>query len=119
MNNRDTALEASIQTICRERNIDVGMLRAVLCDFLVSLNEVQFKSGYRTNDGCLIAQVYRALGDEAAFHLVGLLSYNGHGYDPGELYTSLEYIDARTRRFDTTVQRWQMEIDAEVADSKD
>jgi hypothetical protein len=40
MSNRDTTLEAATKTACRERNIDDGVLRAVLRDFLGSLHEV-------------------------------------------------------------------------------
>ena len=106
-------IEASIQTICRERNMDERILHAVLREFLKYLHEAQFKSGYRPEDGSLIAQVHWALGDEAAFHLVGLLASGGKGQDAGTVYDTLEYLDAHAKRFATTVQRWQTEVDAE------
>jgi hypothetical protein len=49
---------------------------------------------------------YWGVGDEAAYHLAGLHS----GDDMGMLYTSLELLDHRLKRFGTTVQRWKMEL---------
>ena len=80
------------------------------------MHEAQFKSGYRPEDGSLIAQVHWALGDQAALHFVGLLASGGKSHDAGTVYDTLEYLDADAKRFGTTVQRWQMEVDAEIAD---
>ena len=36
----------------------------------------------------------------------------------GNVYTTLEYVDAAAKRFGTMVQRWQLEVDAEIADGE-
>ena len=117
MDGHANMLAVSIQKICRERNLDETLLRTALCDFLRSLHETQFKSDYRPEDGSLIAQVHRSLGDEAGFHFVGLLASSGKGLDAGTVYDTLEYLDSTAKRFGTTVQRWQMEIDNEIVDN--
>ena len=119
MSNRDTTLEAAIKTACRERNIDNGVLRAVLRDFLGSLHEAQFRSSYRPDGGSLIAQVDWALGDEAAFGLLD--SWLTAALGPpgaGTVYTTLEYVDAAAKRFGTMIQRWKLEVDAEIAEGE-
>jgi hypothetical protein len=47
------------------------------------------------------------------------LAYDGKRHEAGDLYTELEYIDARAKRFVTTVERWQAEVDAEIADNEE
>jgi hypothetical protein len=64
----------------------------------------------------LTFQVYRALGAEAAYHLVGFLGNSGSGHDANTAYETLERLDNRAKRFGTTAERWHMEVDAEVAD---
>ena len=64
-------------------------------------------------------QVYTALGPEAAYHLVEFVSRQGKGHDPDDVRTELNYIDHRANRFYTTVQRWEMEVDSEIADSEE
>jgi hypothetical protein len=114
----ETIVEKFVQACSRERGVNTAALRAMLRDFIVCLHESQFKSGYSTLDGSVINQVYWALGDEAAYHFCELLAYDGRGHDPGEVYTALEYQDSHAKRFHTTIDRWQLECDREIADEE-
>jgi hypothetical protein len=95
-----------------------GVFRAVLRDFLKALHETDFKSACFSDEAGCILQVYTALGPEAAYHLVEFISRQGKGHDPDDIRTELNYI-GRANRFYTTVQRWQMEVDTEIADNEE
>ena len=114
MNKADLA--AYIDEASRERGISCEMLRAVLRDFLKVLHEADFKSGYYPGTSGYMAQVYFALGPEAAFHLVEFMARDGRGRDPDDVRTELQYLDSRAYRFRTTVERWQAEVDSDLAD---
>jgi hypothetical protein len=111
----ETVVDLFIRHCSLERGLDVTVLRAVFRDFMKCLNESQFKSGYRTEDGSVLNQIYSALGQEAAYHFCGLLANSGRGHDGETVVTALEYQDPRAKRFGTTVERWQFECDSEIA----
>ena len=116
MSTRQGTLESYFEETCRERAINADLLRAVLREFLKALHETDFKSSYFSDEGGCLPQVYFLLGPEAAFHLVGYMARQGKGHDADAVCTELEYLDSRAKRFGTTTQRWQMEVDAEIAD---
>jgi hypothetical protein len=112
-----TRLERLIQQISINRGIDETVMKGAFAEFLKALDETQFKA-WNQLDGSVLAQTYLALGDEAAYHLGGLLTHQGDGHEPGDVITELQYIDSRLKRFHTTVERWQTELDWEIEDSK-
>lgn len=113
-------LADDIHEISRERGISYEMLRAVLRDFLKALHETDFRSSYfHSKTGGYMTQVYSALGAEATYHLVGFMTRDGKGHDADDVLTELQYLDQRAYRFGTTVERWQAEVDTELADQNE
>jgi hypothetical protein len=107
-----------VELICRERGIPYDVGRAAFADFIKALHEIDFKA-QDTEKGdlgevCLIDQVYWVIGDEAAYHLGGILANHGNE----EVTTMLEYLDWRLKRFRTTVERWEMELKNEIEQSQ-
>jgi hypothetical protein len=110
----DSIVEAFIRVGSLQRGLHEMAVRSLLGDFLECLHESQFKSGYRTQDGGVLNQVYWSLGEKSAYHFCELLSNGGQGHDAGTVRISLEYQDSHAKRFGTTVERWQMECDSEM-----
>nr|WP_294504263.1 hypothetical protein [uncultured Rhodopila sp.] len=111
-------LDEFIENAASERDLKWDVIRALLRDFLRSLHEIDFKSGYYSGMGG-IEQVYFLLGPEAAFHFVELLARGGRGHDPDDTQEMLQRLDPHAYRYSTTVQRWQAEIDKDLADRDD
>jgi hypothetical protein len=102
------SLHSALKAVCRERamNEDVGM--AAFADLIKLLHEWDYKSALE--QGCVITQVYWALGPEAAYHL-GCL-FHDHG-DPCAT-TTLELQDSTMKRFLSTVERWEFELQRDL-----
>ena len=109
------ALEEFIEDAASERDLKRDVIRALLRDFLRSLHEIEFKSRYYSGMSC-IEQVYFLLGPEAAFHFVEFLASGSRGHDPDDVREMLQRLDPHAYRYSTTVQRWQAEVDKDIAD---
>lgn len=114
----NTVIESYIDHVVDERGVDRGIVRAVLRDFIEALHEADFKSSYFPSEGSVMAQVYFALGPEAAYHLVGLFARQGKGHDPDEVQTELQLLDQHAYRYSTTVQRWTAEAEVDLANQE-
>jgi hypothetical protein len=107
-------LAAALQKIAVERNVERGHLKAILRDFLIALHENQVKA-WRDEDW-LLEQVYYELGDEAVYHLAGLLVENINQSSAGDFLAEVTALDPRINRYKTTVDRWRIESEYEVKD---
>lgn len=114
MTQLETRLESAIKKISVERGLNDAVMRAAFRDFLQALHETQCKSWHQSNGGSLVKQTYLALGDEAAYHLGGILTMNGDE----DVATELEYMDSRLKRFRSITERWEIERDYEVEDNE-
>jgi hypothetical protein len=112
---RGPTLESFIEDAANERGLKRDVIRALLRDFLRSCHEIEFKSKYYSGMSC-IEQVYFLLGTEAAFHFVEFLASGGRGHDPDDTQEMLQRLDPHAYRYSTTVQRWQAEVDKDIAD---
>jgi len=65
-------LANAIKHICESKNIPLVNGVAAFSELIKALDEARFKA--HDNTGSIVFQTYRALGDEAAYHLAGLLS---------------------------------------------
>jgi len=88
-------------------------MRASFRDLLRALHEALIKSWSAEEKG-IIAQTYWALGDEAAFHLGGILAHFGNV----EVGVELEYLDSRMKRFRKILDQWELERDMEIEGNK-
>lgn len=104
----DERFRAAFEKICLNHGIEIHVGRAAFADLIKCLNETDYK--LRHPEGSLVNQVYWVLGDEAAYHLGGLL----HDHGDEEVLTELEYLDSDLKRFNTTVTRWEFELQREL-----
>jgi len=107
-------METIIQKISIERSLNDVVIRAAFRDFLQALHETQVKSWHQKDGGSLVKQIYLSLGDEAAYHLGGILAENGNE----DVTTELEIMDSRLKRFSKIVELWKIERDYEIEDRK-
>jgi hypothetical protein len=100
-----TSISHLAETYMEERGIEGVHGRQLFTGFLAALTEecVDLNGHFLASPGVL---VYWILGDEAAYHLVGLMS----GDEQGIASVELEYLDARLKRFRKTVEQWELEV---------
>lgn len=106
-------LKYRVDQISRERGVNPGVLKAVLLDFVRALHENQVKAW--NQDHGLLQQVYWVIGDEAAYHLGGLLDREG---DDGLRVVELQYMDSSLKRFRSIVEMWEFERDQEIKEEQ-
>ncbi len=108
--NQSDRLGAAVAKICKEHGIPLAVGTAAFAKLVQAFDETQFKA--HDHEGSLVNQVYRVLGDEAAYHLAGLL----HRHDEGMALEELKYLDSTLKRFRTTIERWEFELRTELGD---
>lgn len=105
-------LANAIKRICESRNIPLTNGVAAFSDLIKALDEARFKA--HDNTGSIVIQTYRTLGDEAAYHLAGLLSE----VENGIYIEELKYVDPTMKRFRATVEKWERELAVELRKSE-
>ncbi|MCZ2153559.1 MAG: hypothetical protein LC114_06605 [Bryobacterales bacterium] len=92
--------------IAKERNVQPELVRAIATDVLRALDEVSFKQGLTP----AIVECYWEVGNEAAYHLGGLLAESAE-LEPGEVSENFARLDPSLSRFRTVRDRWTQEME--------
>jgi hypothetical protein len=96
-------LKYALREICAGRGIDDDGGRELFGEFLVAVYEERFdKKGHEIS---LILLLYWGIRPEAAYHFGGLFT----GDNRSVMATVVDLLDRRLKRFDTFIERWELE----------